>query len=141
MNLKGLFFKKKQKNYLFILYCVVKFKKNTMKKIYLSALALSFGLLSFGQNVGAKKFQNDTEEKARLSTNLDRAFNSSSNVVSYKKAPGDTIWKEDFSRNLCKSGQKLAFKSAAAPKVWLSKLSFPCSLRLETRTFAPIKHL
>ena len=67
-----------------------------MKKIYLCALALSVGSLSFGQNISGKTFEN-----AKLKKELDQ-YGPSKNYASstINKAPGDTIWEEDFTGGL-----------------------------------------
>ena len=67
-----------------------------MKKIYLCALALSVGSLSFGQQLNKRTF---AEEKSNFTLNTaqpttvgDVSFNS--------KAPGDILWSEDFTGGL-----------------------------------------
>ncbi|MDT8411524.1 MAG: T9SS type A sorting domain-containing protein [Vicingaceae bacterium] len=62
-----------------------------MKKIYLCALALSIGSVSFGQSVMQKTFSN-----AQLEVyNPQADVTIKSNNIN-AKAPGDTIWSEDF---------------------------------------------
>jgi hypothetical protein len=64
-----------------------------MKKIYLSALALSIGLVSFGQRSEAKKIA-----KTNLETVKAVNDGSEESVINsmLKKADGDTLWFEDF---------------------------------------------
>ncbi|NRA93745.1 MAG: hypothetical protein HRU26_13900, partial [Psychroserpens sp.] len=61
-----------------------------MKKIYLCAMALSVGSLSFGQQLVGKQF---TENMSQLSKDNGQTINTAS---SNNKAPGDIIWSEDF---------------------------------------------
>jgi hypothetical protein len=65
-----------------------------MKKIYLSALALSLGSLSFGQNLIKKEFRETKLQKTLAPAPLNSSTGSS--VVANKKAAGDTLWSEDF---------------------------------------------
>jgi hypothetical protein len=65
-----------------------------MKKIYLCAMALSVGSLSFGQSLNGKSFKQDN---AQLSPNNGA---TATNSNSANKAPGDIIWSEDFTGGL-----------------------------------------
>ncbi|MCW8896743.1 MAG: T9SS type A sorting domain-containing protein, partial [Flavobacteriales bacterium] len=62
-----------------------------MKKIYLCAIALSIGSFSFGQSVMQKTFSNAQLEMYNPDSDVSIKTN---NINS--KAPGDTIWSEDF---------------------------------------------
>ena len=67
-----------------------------MKKIYLSALALSVGLTAFAQNQGPKVF-----EKAQHQLTEDNGVTMKNTSTSLNdKLPGDTIWSEDFTNGL-----------------------------------------
>ena len=63
-----------------------------MKKIYLCVLTLSVGSLSFAQQINNKAF---TETRLQPSLNNGAPSTIGSETVNYK-APGDTIWSEDF---------------------------------------------
>ncbi|MFB0924046.1 MAG: hypothetical protein QMB65_01985, partial [Vicingaceae bacterium] len=65
-----------------------------MKKIYLCAMALSVGSLSFGQSLNGKSSKQDN---AQLSLNNGA---TATNSNSANKAPGDIIWSEDFTGGL-----------------------------------------
>tara|TARA_B100000809_G_scaffold265727_1_gene325486 strand:- start:1085 stop:2860 length:1776 start_codon:yes stop_codon:yes gene_type:complete len=56
-----------------------------MKKIYLSAIALSVATLSFGQHAIPQRI---------ASANTDLKYK---NITQNNKAPGDTLWSDDFS--------------------------------------------
>ena len=62
-----------------------------MKKIYLCAIALSIGSLTFGQSVLQKTFSNAQLELY----NSEGDVSIKSNNINYK-AQGDTIWSENF---------------------------------------------
>ena len=62
-----------------------------MKKIYLSALILSIGSMSFAQQQYNKKFS-----KSELLPTLNNETIVVGDVSFNKKAPGDVIWSEDF---------------------------------------------
>ena len=66
-----------------------------MKKIYLCALALSIGSVSFGQSVMQKTFSNAKLELYNPESDVSNVKTKTNNINS--KAPGDTIWYEDFS--------------------------------------------
>ncbi len=67
-----------------------------MKKIYLCALALSVGSLSFGQGITGKTFENVKLQKEVDQYGPMKAYGS--NLIN--KAPGDTIWQEDFTNGI-----------------------------------------
>ena len=67
-----------------------------MKKIYLCVITLSVGSLSFAQQINNKNF---TESRLQPSLNNEAASTIGSQTANYK-APGDTIWSEDFTGGL-----------------------------------------
>jgi hypothetical protein len=67
-----------------------------MKKIYLCVLALSVGSLSFAQQINNKTF---TESRLQPSLSTEAPSTIGSQTVNYK-APGDTLWSEDFTGGL-----------------------------------------
>ena len=72
------------------------YKYNDMKKILLSAIALSIGSVSFGQRVD----QPITFGNERLENNVPNTASSIKNINPNNKAAGDTIWSEDFTAGL-----------------------------------------
>jgi hypothetical protein len=63
-----------------------------MKKIYLCAMALSVGSLSFAQQLNNKAFS-----ESKLAPSIDNGIVSTLGSTSNSnKAPGDLIWSEDF---------------------------------------------
>ena len=66
-----------------------------MKKIYIGALALSVGLTAFAQSKTNKGF-----EKTQLQPTLDDGTIVKTTKNPINKAPGDTIWEEDFTSGL-----------------------------------------
>ena len=62
-----------------------------MKKIYLCAMALSVGSLSFGQSLTTKSFSEDKQQRTAAT-----GIQSHNNVTTNFKAPGDVIYSEDF---------------------------------------------
>jgi hypothetical protein len=61
-----------------------------MKKIYLCAMALSVGSLSFGQSLTKQTF---SKEKLQHTASVGKP---STAVTTSAKAPGDVLWSEDF---------------------------------------------
>jgi hypothetical protein len=68
-------------------------KTTIMKKIYLCAMALSVGSLSFGQSLTKKSFSEDKQQRA---TSIGVQTTNNATTVN-NKAPGDVIWTDDFS--------------------------------------------
>ncbi|MFB0924047.1 MAG: T9SS type A sorting domain-containing protein [Vicingaceae bacterium] len=62
-----------------------------MKKIYLCAMALSVGSLSFGQTLKKKSFSEDKQQRT-----VATGIQSNNPVTANFKAPGDVIYSEDF---------------------------------------------
>ena len=58
-------------------------------------MALSVGSLSFGQNLVKKEFKETKLERTSSVFEANQTF-ANQNTVMNKKAPGDTIWSEDF---------------------------------------------
>ncbi len=66
-------------------------KKQIMKKIYLCAMALSVGSLSFGQSLTTKTFSEDRQQRTAAT-----GIQATNNVTANFKAPGDVIYSQDF---------------------------------------------
>jgi hypothetical protein len=66
-----------------------------MKRIYLSAIALTVSLTSFGQNIEAKKFENTNNKKENLTKNPSNIIHTP-DAQAFKKLQGDTVWSENF---------------------------------------------
>jgi hypothetical protein len=62
-----------------------------MKKIYLCAMALSVGSLSFGQSLKGRSFSDQKQQRT-----ADSGIKAGNNVTANFKAPGDVIYSEDF---------------------------------------------
>ncbi len=67
-----------------------------MKKIYLSALALSVGLTAFAQNKITKGFE---KEMLQPTEDIGIKIKTGQSALN-NKAPGDTLWSEDFTNGL-----------------------------------------
>ena len=66
-------------------------KITIMKKIYLCAMALSVGSLSFGQSLTKKSFSEEKQQRT-----VATGIQSNNAVTANFKAPGDVIYAEDF---------------------------------------------